>query len=226
MSQIPHIKEFSKNSKYYNSYNLIQKKVVKKLLSTVSFKPKTILDLGCGDGLVYKNLGFKVDKFVGVDLSTLMLDLHPKSSEVFLECKDFDSVDDFDKYDLVISSSSLQWSKDIYTLVKNIENNSQNFALAIFTEGTFKTLRDWFGLKSFLPNKNKLKMSFSKNVSCETISYKLEFKSTLEMLKYIKKSGVSGGRKELKVKEIKYFLQNYDKDFLEFEVIQVKKFNM
>ena len=221
MSQIPHIREFSKNSKYYDSYNLIQKKVVKKLLSTISFKPKTILDLGCGDGLVYKNLGFKVDKFVGVDLSKQMLKLHPKSKEIVLECRDFDSVEDFSEYDLVISSSSLQWSKDIYTLVKNIEKNSNNFALAIFTDGTFKTLRDWFELKSFLPSKDKLKKSFSKNVSCETISYKLEFKSTLEMLKYIKKSGVSGGRKELGVKEIKYFLQNYNKDFLEFEVLIV-----
>ena len=219
MNQIPHVREFSKNSNHYNSYNFIQKKVVKKLLEAVNFKPNTILDLGCGDGLVYKNLGFKVDKFVGVDLSTSMLDLHPKSSEVFLECKDFDSVDDFDKYDLVISSSSLQWSKDIYTLVQNIEKNSQKFALAIFTDGTFKTLREWFGLKSFLPNKDKLKKSFSKNVSCETISYKLEFENTTQTLKYIKKSGVSGGRKELGIKEVKNFLQNYDKNFLEFEVL-------
>ena len=219
MSQIPHIREFSKNSKFYDSYNTIQKQVAKKLLSSITFKPKSILDLGCGDGLVYKNLNFKVEKFVGIDLSSSMLELHPKSDEIYLECMDFDSFDDYDSFDLVLSSSSLQWSKDIYSLVKNIENKSKKFALAIFTDETFKSLREWFELKSFLPNKYKLQNSFSKNVSCETISYKLEFKSTLEMLKYIKKSGVSGGRKELGVKEIKKFLQNYDNNFLEFEIL-------
>ena len=224
MSKIPHIREFSKNSKSYDSYNFIQKKVVKKLIKKIDFSPKTIIDLGCGDGLVYKNLNFKLDKFVGIDLSKPMLSLHPKSQEITLLCQDFDLIDDFMEYDLVISSSSLQWSKDVYSLVSKIEKNSKNFALAIFTDGTFKSLREWFGLKSFLPNKDKLKNVFLKSVSCETTIYKMEFKSNLDILKFIKKSGVSGGRKELSVKDIKKFLQTNKNNFLEFEVFFVTSF--
>lgn len=223
MDEKPHIKEFSKNSSTYSDYNFIQKKVAIKLLDKINFYPNTIIDLGCGSGLIYKNLKFKPKKFIGIDLSSSMLALHPKSNEIILKCKNFDELKDFSTYDLVISSSSLQWSNDIYNLIQNIEKSSKKFALAIFCDGTFKSLRDFFSLKSFLPNKNKLKNFFTNSVSYETIYYKINFDDNLSILKYIKKSGVSGGRKELSIKNIKTFLQNNKKKYLEFEILLITK---
>jgi len=42
------------------------------------------------------------------------------------------------------------------------------------------------------------------------------------MLRYIKQSGVSGGKKQLSYKEIKRVIKDYPLDYLEFEVLFVK----
>ena len=76
--------EFSKYAKEYNSYNIIQKKVIQKLLSNVPHKPKKILDLGCGSGALCKKIDWDYKHFIGVDFAAGMLELHPKSKNI--EC--------------------------------------------------------------------------------------------------------------------------------------------
>ena len=56
----------------------------------------------------------------------------------------------------------------------------------------------------------------------ETVQYKLNFTSVHEMLRYIKRSGVSGGVKQLSYKQIKNLIANYPLDYLEFEVVFIK----
>jgi Ribosomal protein L11 methylase len=46
--------EFSKYASHYGSRNIIQNKVIDKLLSLVEQEPKNILDLGCGSGALCK----------------------------------------------------------------------------------------------------------------------------------------------------------------------------
>jgi len=54
------------------------------------------------------------------------------------------------------------------------------------------------------------------------VNYKLEFTDVYEMLKYIKRSGVSGGKKQLTYKDIKNIIEHYPLGFLEFEVLFIK----
>ena len=42
--------EFSRHALEYGNYNIIQNMVIEKLLSHVTYKPKRILDNGCGSG--------------------------------------------------------------------------------------------------------------------------------------------------------------------------------
>jgi malonyl-CoA O-methyltransferase len=154
-----------------------------------------------------------------------MLDLHKKDEKVFLREMDFDEIKKnyYKEFDFVISSSSLQWSKDIFKIVNDIQKNSKYFAIALFCDGTFKTLRERLGVNTFLPNSQNIMDSMDKNVSCETKKYSLKFNSPLEQLRYIKRSGVSGGVKKLSVKEVRNFIKNYDKKELEFEVLFMTK---
>ena len=57
-------KEFSKNAKNYSRYNIVQKKVAKKLISKIKNNPKNILDLGCGTGELYKLIDWNIEKFI------------------------------------------------------------------------------------------------------------------------------------------------------------------
>ena len=56
----------------------------------------------------------------------------------------------------------------------------------------------------------------------ELKKYKLHFESVREMFNYIKKSGVSGGEKQLTYKQTKQLMKSYPLDYLEFEVLFVK----
>ncbi len=121
------IKEFSRFANSYGSLNLIQKNVAYELISMLDKKYyDTILDIGSGNGAIF-NILLKKDisfnNFIALDFSKEMLDLHPSSSKVKKLYLDFNSIDCFNKlssYDLVISSSALQWSRNLDLTLREI----------------------------------------------------------------------------------------------------------
>lgn len=217
--------EFSKHALAYDTYNVIQNMVVKKLLSHVDTKPKNILDLGCGNGNLCKAIDWEYEHFTGVDFAEGMLKLHPKSQKIECIYGDFNDSGLFEKlreqkYDYIFSASALQWAEDMDSVFANIKKLNAPIALAIFTSNTFKTLNETASIKSLLKSADDVKALQKKyfDAEFEVVSYKLEFEATRDMFKYIKKSGVSGSRKILDYKESKRLLNEYPVDYLEFEV--------
>jgi len=218
--------EFSKHALEYNSYNVIQNKVIKKLLKKIKSKPKNILDLGCGSGALYKSIDWKYKHFIGVDFAPGMLELHPKSKNSECIYGDFNDETLFEnlttyKYDYIFSASALQWADDLEMVFKNIKSLNAPVALAIFGANTFKTLNKTAGLSPLLRSVvyiDELQKKYF-NAQIEVVEYKLEFESTRDMFKYIKNSGVSGSRKVLDFKQTKKLMQEYPLDYLEFEVV-------
>jgi len=217
--------EFSKYALKYGTFNIIQKKVVKKLLQKVADKPKNILDLGCGSGTVCKSIDWEYESFTGVDFASGMLELHPKSSKVDSLYGNFNDQVLFEnllvkKYDYIISASALQWAKDLDMVFKNIKCLSAPIALAIFTSNTFEILNKTAGIDSLLRSSNEVKMLQKKyfDAEFEIVKYKLEFESTKNIFKYIKQSGISGSRKVLDYKQTKKLMNEYPVNYLEFEV--------
>jgi malonyl-CoA O-methyltransferase len=208
---LSHIKQFNQYASYYKNNNDIQKKVVKTLLEFRKSNHKTILDLGCGNGEVFANINWDFNNFVGVDASTNMCCLHPQLDNVKVINANFDKDIFFEsatyfnnqkRFDCVISSSSIHWSSDCERLFKNIAKVSNNILLAIFTDKTFYSLNKTLGISSSLePVKRILDISsqyldINETKVCE---YKIEFLSTIELLKYIKKTGISGGFNKVSV---------------------------
>lgn len=217
--------EFSKYASSYTSYNVIQNRVTDKLLSLVSSKPKNILDLGCGNGDLCKKITWKYDKFTGVDFAPGMLELHPISKNIEAVYGDFNDSALFEnlltyRYDYIFSASALQWAKNLETVFKNINSLNAPVALAIFTSNTFKTLNETASIKSILQSAAEINRVQKKyfDANFEVVQYKLEFKSTRDMFRYIKKSGVSGSRKVLNYKQTKKLMSEYPVNYLEFEV--------
>jgi len=223
-------REFSKNAKNYNEYNIVQKKVAKKLISLLDTYPKKIIDLGCGSGEIYKLIDWELENFIGVDMSKTMCKLHPKSDKIKILNANYE--DDLfyenqlknNNFDLMISSSSLQWCHNIEKVIKNFSKISNQCAISIFCEGTFKTIYKKAGLKSFLPKYEDIIKIVQKyyNIKFEIEKNKLYFSDNLSKFRYIKKSGVSGGKRRLNYIETKQLIQNYPLDYLEFEVLYIK----
>lgn len=218
--------EFSKYALEYDNYNVIQNRVIDRLLKHMDKKPKRILDLGCGSGSLCKAINWEYEYFCGVDFAEGMLELHPKSSKI--ECLYGNFNDDLlfeklvnNRYDFIFSASALQWAEDLDRVFLNIKGLDTPFALAIFTSNTFKTINQTASIDSILKSADEVNRLQKKyfDAEFEVVEYKLEFESTRDIFRYIKRSGVSGARKILSYKESKALFNNYPLNYLEFEVV-------
>lgn len=122
---------------------------------------RKIIDLGAGSGNIAKNLGDKqIDFFLAIDNAPNMIALHPQNlphiNQIKLLCCNFEDYDFSDNCDLVLSSSALQWAKDLDLLFKRLVDSAQ------------KTRKSGESLKP--------KKSQNLHESCEL----LEFKKSLE----------------------------------------------
>lgn len=218
--------EFSRYASQYGTHNVIQAKVAQKLIADTKDAPKRILDLGCGNGTLYACIDWEMDTFTGVDFSESMLSHHPHAPNVTLMLGDFNDSTLFEKlskftFDRVYSASALQWADDLDTVFKSIKGLHSFVSLAIFTSGTFKTLYETAGLSPILKSSDEVIEIAGRhfNAQFEIVHYVLEFDFVREMFRYIKRSGVSGGRRVLDVAQTKALMRNYPLNYLEFEVV-------
>jgi len=237
------IKEFSRFAHQYDKHNEIQAQVAKTLVERILLEElpekssNNLLDLGCGSGAIAKNL--QANKYIynsltAFDSSQEMLNIHPNSTNIIKICADFNNKDfikllPYQKYDFIISSSALQWSRDLNQIFLQLSNLSNYAYFAIFTSGTFRTLHHTAKIDSPIYSAKDIEESISKhykNVEFELNRYSLHFNSVREMFQYIKKSGVSAGEKKLGFKETKRLMESYPLDYLEFEVLFVEAKNM
>jgi len=223
--------QFSKYAQEYGNNNIIQQIVSKALVRDITDKPKRILELGCGSGQVFSSIDWNFKEYQAIDSSSKMCALHPTAKNLKVDCFNFDN-DGFlqfikDKqYDIIISSSALQWSKDIDRLLDALTNISPYISVVLFTSNTFKTIQNITKQKSPILSLEVIKESFSKYANCEfeVFNYNLEFNDKKKMFSYIKNSGVSG-KSTLNYKEAKSLYKEYKLNYLEFEVIFIKAFS-
>ena len=221
--------EFSKHASEYESHNIIQKRVIDKLLEDMQGEPQHILDLGCGNGNLCKSIAWKYEQFIGIDFAPAMLELHPKAKNIEVMYGDFNDKSLFDslkayRFEHIFSASALQWSKDLDTLFANIAELKTKLSLAIFTSGTFKTLHTQAGIEPLLCDYKEIDRLQKKyfNANFEIVEYKLEFENVREMFRYIKRSGVSGSRNLLSYTQTKKLMREYPLNYLEFEVVFIR----
>ena len=224
--------EFSRFAAAYSRHNIIQTEVAQKLISILPQKQyEAILDLGCGRGEVYRNLkeqGVAFEHLTVLDISAEMLQLHPSEENLTMVQGDFNHPDIFKTlpyphYDLLISSSALQWSSDLDVALSGLAPLSDKFYFAIFTAGTFRSLHHCAGITSPIYSEATLKEKIGKyfDAAFETVHYTLHFDTVYKMLRYIKESGTSGGERRLSYAQTKHLLDTYPYDYLEFEVLFV-----
>lgn len=224
------VKEFSRFAHQYDHYNMIQAEVAKALVEQLPIGEYTsIVDIGCGSGEVYKNIercGHHFKEYIALDSSAEMLELHPSAQNIVKLQADFNIPETYslfhaDPKSIVLSSSALQWSKDLDFTINQLSKKCENAYFAIFTSGTFKTLHQMAKIDSPIYTQQKLQEVLESyyNASFQTRLYRLDFENVREMFQYIKKSGVSGGEKQLSYKQTKYLMQNYPLKYLEFEVL-------
>ncbi len=220
--------EFSRYASQYATHNVIQAKVAQKLIADTNGTPGRILDLGCGNGTLFSHIDWEMEIFIGVDFSQSMLSHHPHAPQTQLILGDFNDPLLFETlskftFDRIYSASALQWADDLDAVFKSISALKSSLSLAIFTSGTFKTLYETAGLAPILKSSDEVIESARPHFDAqyEIVRYVLEFDSVREMFRYIKRSGVSGGRRVLTYGQTKHLMNVYPLEHLEFEVLYI-----
>ncbi len=218
--------QFSKNATSYEEHSIIQRKVIKHLLRKTPDMPRSILDLGCGSGGLYKSIHWQLDNFIAVDFSAEMLSLHPRASGVNCIHGDFNDSVLFKKLarytlDRIYSASSLQWAGDLKATFDSISKLNTPVSFAIFTANTFRTIFTTADIRPLLRPAEEVSTlaDLYFGASYETVRYTLSFDSSLDMFRYVKASGVGGTRNLLGYKEMKRLIRDYPLNYLEFEVL-------
>lgn len=220
--------QFSSSANSYENYSIIQSRAIDKLLAEIDHSPARILDLGCGTGRLFKAVNWPIESFVAVDFSEEMLAEHPQTEAVTCIEGDFDDPALFAQLadysiDRVFAASSLQWATDMHATFSWIKELGAPVSLAIFTADTFREIFKTAGIPPLLRTADEVAGLADEvfDARHEVIHYTLDFDNTLEMLRYIKRSGVSGARNILDYRATKRLIEEYPLDHLEFEVLYI-----
>lgn len=214
---------FDKHFDKYNDYSIIQKRVAENLNNLIikngiyDNKIQSIFEIGCGTGLFTrnyiknnKNLENLIlnDKF---DVKNFLKDI--KYDTLILE--DVEKLE-MPKVDLILSSSVFQWIDDLENLIKKISESSNRLCFSTYVTGNLIEIKEHFGVTLNYLSKEDiekyLKKYFGKvNSYSETI--KIDFESSIDVLRHLKYTGVTGLQKPSALN-----VRSFDKKNITYEV--------
>jgi malonyl-CoA O-methyltransferase len=149
------IMHFDRNALNYDYYANVQKKmaniIVNRLLRE---RPKfgrnyKILDIGCGTGTLTKQIAkiYTNAEITAIDISKNMINIARNNLETYnvgYLCADIENVKLGEKFDIIISSATLQWIdclEDTLSSIVGYMKENGIFLFSTFGENTFNELR-------------------------------------------------------------------------------------
>lgn len=220
--------QFEKSLETYNQNAIVQEIMAKKMVLELKNWQKdfeTILELGCGSGLLTKklqeNLSFK---------SYFANDLVEKSknyiTKIIPDAKFYIGnalkIKPSLKMDLIISNAMFQWFKNLEKIsshCENLLNKDGILAFSTFSPDNFKEIRALTGLSLEYKTCDEIINVFSKNFQIlhkEEFIYTMKFSNPLELLAHIKKTGVNSlASQHWTFKDVKEFCDNYKNKYPE-----------
>ncbi|MEA3266746.1 MAG: methyltransferase [Candidatus Fermentibacteria bacterium] len=205
------LSQFSNAAASYDLYAEHHRLIASKLLDAVSWlKPESLLELGCGTGILSTGLNLlfpgACKKFTdgASEMVRFCRGKNPSSELVSHSVLDFEKIEDDSRYDLVLSSCALQWLRDPASFISRLPallnpggytvhaipvkgmlgELEQSFAE---TEGTWNSLNyksgaEWDGLF------HQAGFSIENSFSC---GFTVFYKSPVESLRAVRGIGAS-----------------------------------
>lgn len=216
-------KQFEKSFSTYNQNAIVQKIMAEKLIEALSNLNYTnfdsILELGCGTGILTKELIKKIN-FKTYSANDLVEKSKNFINEIIPNVKFYYGnalkIKPEKKQDLIISNAMFQWFNNlsnICTHCKKCLNPNGILAFSTFSANNFKEIKDLTGIsldyKTFDEIKNITNENFEILYS-EEFEYTLKFNTPLELLAHMKNTGVNSlTAQHWTFKEVKEFCDKY-----------------
>lgn len=191
---------FDIQAKTYHHQAIAQKIFIQKLISKLPKSAyRSIAELGCGGGELFLELQknkVEFERYLACDSSKAMLERF-ECEGVELFCQDFDEflLSVGQDFDLICSSSALQWSNHLSHTLSLIAQRAKSVALSVLSASSLGSLHTFLGTTSPLLEGEEIVGLFEEFFVGEIYRSRveLEFATPQECLEHLKKSGVLGG---------------------------------
>ncbi len=187
---------FKKNLKTYKDNSVIQNKMADKLISMISNNPKSILELGCGTGVLTEKLINKYN-FIKYNASDIVLECEPYirkiSDKINFIQSDIEEFEFKEKYDLIISNATFQWIENLEPFIEKLKkqlNPNGELIFSTFGEDNLKEITNITNVGLNYYSLENLKKIFTPSEIIEE-KLSLEFNSAKDVLKHLKLTGVN-----------------------------------
>jgi malonyl-ACP O-methyltransferase BioC len=214
----------------YDDNAYAQKKIAEKLAILISVlcprTPKTILEIGCGTGLLTKNI---IPLFAGAhyylnDINEktelLIRNLFPENNFTFIG-GDAQLIDFPCEINLIVSSSTLQWFDNLSVFVKKAHQSLSTegyMFLSTFGKNNLKEIRTITGTGLEYSSLESLSNLFSPDFDILHLAEEeipVSFNSSTEILSHFRRTGVNANCSGIMRTQsgLKSFCNKYDKMF-------------
>lgn len=204
---------FNKHFNEYDEYSFVQKKVAKKLLTFIENsqidvkRDLSLFEIGCGTGIFTREY---IKKFLSIE--KLFLNDKFDSKNYLKDIKyteflgDITKID-FPSCDMVLSSSVFQWIEDLNLLFNKIALKTNRLCFSTYISGNLIEIKNHFGVSLNYKTIEEIEeeaKKFFKNVKSYKETINLKFDSSIDILKHLKYTGVTGLQKP-SIKNIRTF---------------------
>ena len=200
--------KFQKSLGTYSDNAPIQLYMAKKLAGYLKKDYDNILEIGSYCGFLTKEVIKKVEfkSYCAIDIIDSFEYIKNLSPEIKFIQGDIETLELEKDYDLIISSSSLQWCEDFNSVIKKLKSRLKpkgNLVLAIFGKKNLYEIKETFGVSLNYPEVSDIKKLFSKNALIFEEIKTMEFNNPREILKHLKYTGVNSFKNNYTYSQIK-----------------------
>lgn len=220
-------KQFEKSMQDYDQNATVQILMALKMvfeLTKISNTFENVLELGSGTGILTKRLASELD-FKNYFANDLV-----EKSKIYVQnfipqatfyCGNALKIKPSKKVDLIISNAMFQWfpsfEKAIQTIKSNLKSNGL-LAFSTFSPDNFREITDLTGLSLQYKTKEELEQILKNEgfeiLYSEQFFEELKFKTPLELLAHMKKTGVNSlSEKTWTITKVKDFCDKYSKKY-------------
>lgn len=220
-------KRFEKSLPTYTQNAIVQKQMainlISKLIETQGKQYCNILEIGCGCGLLTKNIlnNFIFDKLFVNDLVenavNTAAELSTKIQRIYGDCED---VTFPESMDLIISNAALQWIFDFESQLKKVHSSLSEcgiFAFSTFGEKNLNQIKALTKQSLQYYNQSELEKLLQEHfeiIYSHSQTINVEFDTAVDVLKHLKFSGVNSIEETKWSKtDLESFIEKYNNNF-------------